>query len=336
MSNDVPNPHDRFFKELFSQRDTAADFVRHYLPEDFVSRLDLSRLTVVKESFIDEALRQFFSDLLLRVRLKDGKAVFIYILLEHKSEPDAFVGLQLLMYLTQIWRPYLRRRSKPLPLVFPVVFYHGVQSWNVSSSFQSLFNFTGLEMLRPLLPEFQYHLCDLSKLDINRGEARLRAGLLALKYIASAELPARLREIFTTVKELPKRLVMGYIKTVLKYLTNDEAKLRAEDIRQEVNHAFPEEQEEIMKSLARQWMEEGEQIGEQRGEQKGAQREAAKLALRLLHRRFGILGAELDEQIRALATEQLEELIEVLHSFEVKGELLAWLQANSSGQPAEA
>ncbi len=323
---EIPNPHDRFFKELFSQRETAADFVRHYLPEDFVAALDLSRLTIVKESFIDEEMRQYFSDLLLRVRLKEGKAVFIYVLLEHKSKPDEFVALQLLLYLAQIWRPFLRKRSKPLPLVFPIVFYHGAASWKASRNFQALCDFSGLEILRELMPEFRYHVCDLSKLEINRGGARLRAGLLALKYVASAELPQRLREIFAATKQLPKRLVMGYIKTVLKYLTNADTTLKKEVVRAEVNQAFPEEQGEIMKSLAKQWIEEGEQIGEQRG----AQREAAKLALRLLHRRFGILGAELDEQIRALATEQLENLIEALHVFTTKDDLLAWLQTQVS------
>lgn len=55
---DLPNPHDRFFKELFSQLDTVTDFVQYYLPEHFVALLDLRHLEIVKESFIDEDLRQ--------------------------------------------------------------------------------------------------------------------------------------------------------------------------------------------------------------------------------------------------------------------------------------
>ncbi|MGH9848700.1 MAG: Rpn family recombination-promoting nuclease/putative transposase [Blastocatellia bacterium] len=34
-----------------------------------------------------------------------------------------------MLYLAQIWRPNLRSKTKPLPLVFPVVFYHGDESW---------------------------------------------------------------------------------------------------------------------------------------------------------------------------------------------------------------
>lgn len=46
MPEEFPNPHDRFFKELFSQQETVVDFVRYYLPEDFVETLDLSELEI--------------------------------------------------------------------------------------------------------------------------------------------------------------------------------------------------------------------------------------------------------------------------------------------------
>jgi predicted transposase/invertase (TIGR01784 family) len=302
---------------LFSQLDTAADFIRHYLPEHLVAAIDLTTLEILKESFVDEELRQYFSDLLLRVKLKSGGEAFIYILLEHKSSPDDLVALQLLIYLARIWQPNLRDRTKPLPLIFPVVFYHGEESWNVSRSFNTLFDFTGLESLREYAPEFKYHLCDLSKIEITKGEARLRAGMAALKYGRSDELPSRLREIFETIKQLPEWRVMVYIRTVLKYLLNVTDKLTGEIIKLEVETVFPEQKGEIMKSLAQEWIEEGEQRGEQKG--------MAKLVLRRLHRHFGILEAELQEQIRSLSTEQLENLDEALPNFTLRDDLLAWL-----------
>ncbi len=67
---------------MFSQLDTAADFIRHYLPEHLVAAIDLTTLEIVKESFVDEELRQYFSDMLFSVKLKQGSEAFIYILLE--------------------------------------------------------------------------------------------------------------------------------------------------------------------------------------------------------------------------------------------------------------
>lgn len=325
MPNDFPNPHDRFFKELFSETETVADFVRYYLPESLVAAIDLATLEVVKDSFVDEDLRQYFSDLLLRVKLKNGGEAFIYILLEHKSTPDEFVALQLFLYLARIWQPNLRGKTKPLPLIFPVVFYHGEAEWNVSREFSALFDFTGLEVLREYVVGLKYHLCDLSKIEITKGEPRLRAGMATLKFIASPELTARLREIFVTVRQLPGERALRYIRTVLTYLISPPRKLAREVIKSEVKTVFPDQEGEIMLSLAEEWILEGEQRGERRGEQRGEQKEAAKLTLRLLHRRFGILEANLDEQIRSLSTEQLENLSEALLDFTAKSELLVWL-----------
>jgi len=322
MPEEIPNPHDRFFKELFSQQETAVDFVRYYLPEDFVETLDLTQLEIVKESFIDEELRQYFSDLLIKVRLKRGGEVFIYILLEHKSSPDDMVALQLLTYLVQIWRPNLSTRTKPLPLVFPVVFYHGDGEWNVSRTFQSLFDFTGLEALHELTPEFKHLICDLSKLEVTAGGPRLRAGLTTLKYVFSTELPSRLREIFETIKQLPEPLIMEYIKTVLTYLSPITGKISPETAKAALEAALPEKEGSIMQSLAETWIQEGMEKGEQKG--------VARQTLRMLHRKFGILEAELQERIRSLTIEQLENLGDALLDLQSKESLLAWLQTNAS------
>jgi hypothetical protein len=206
-------------------------------------------------------------------------------------------------------------------LAFPVAFYHGEENWSVSRSFNALFDFTGLESLREYAVDFKHHLCDVSKIEVAKGEPRLRAGMTTLKYGRSDELPSRLREIFETVKQLPEGRISGYIRTVLIYLINVKNNLTWEIIELELDTTLPEQKGEIMKSLAEKWLEEGEQ----KGVQIGAQQEAAKLTLRLLHQRFGILGAELDERIRSLSTEQLENLIEALSSFTSKDDLLAWL-----------
>lgn len=314
---EYPNPHDRFFKELFSEAETVVDFVEHYLPQEIVAAIDLTTLEIVKDTFIDEELRQYFSDLLLCVKLKKGGEAFIYILLEHKSQPDEFVALQLFLYLARIWQPNLRGKTKPLPLVFPVVFYHGEEEWDVSREFSALFDFTGLEALREYAVGLKYYLCDVTKIEIIKGKPRLRAGMMMLKYIHSDELPSKVKEVIQTIRQLPKRRAMGYIRTVLKYLSSTKHKLMPEVFRLELDTTFPDQKGVIMQTWTEAWIQEGEQRGEQE--------EAAKLTLRQLRRRFGILEAELSERIRSLPTEQLEDLSETLLDFKAKSDLLAWL-----------
>jgi len=56
----------------------------------------------VPGSFVDENLAQHHSDLLFQLQLKNGDPAFAYLLLEHKSSPDAATALQLLRYIVRI------------------------------------------------------------------------------------------------------------------------------------------------------------------------------------------------------------------------------------------
>ena len=63
MTTELSNPHDRFFKEVWSRKAIGRDFLRRYLPKDVVAMLDLKALELVKGSFVDPQLREYHSDL---------------------------------------------------------------------------------------------------------------------------------------------------------------------------------------------------------------------------------------------------------------------------------
>jgi len=65
----VSNPHDKLFKQIWSDRETAADFLANYLPQDISGLMDLKTLEICKDSFVDEHLKEYFSDLLYKVSL---------------------------------------------------------------------------------------------------------------------------------------------------------------------------------------------------------------------------------------------------------------------------
>jgi len=96
---EISHPHDKFFKELFSRPGTAEDFLRNYIPEHIAGILDTETFELVKDSFVDRSLREHFSDILGRVKLKDGTDVYVYVLMEHKSYPDRLTAFQLLRYI---------------------------------------------------------------------------------------------------------------------------------------------------------------------------------------------------------------------------------------------
>jgi predicted transposase/invertase (TIGR01784 family) len=97
------HPHYRFFKDLFSRRNAAEDFIRHYLPTEIIEWLVQEFLVICKDSFIDEALAGHYTDLLYQITLKSQQNAYIYLLFEHESLPEPRIGLDLLRYLVNIW-----------------------------------------------------------------------------------------------------------------------------------------------------------------------------------------------------------------------------------------
>jgi hypothetical protein len=53
--------HDLFFKQVFSIRESAVDFVRHILPPSMQEGIDYTTLTFEKDSHVDEKLSQRFA-----------------------------------------------------------------------------------------------------------------------------------------------------------------------------------------------------------------------------------------------------------------------------------
>lgn len=167
----INHPHDHFFQHTFARREVAADFLAHYLPQPVRDLLDLQSLTLSKDSFVDEALQDHFSDLLYTTRLQDGSTAHVYLLFEHKSYPAALVAFQLLRYMVRIWEEMLREQPEAgLRPIIPLVLYHGRTQWHVHQNFGSLLQ--GPEALRIYWPEFNYETdyAKLGKEFLNRQE----------------------------------------------------------------------------------------------------------------------------------------------------------------------
>jgi predicted transposase/invertase (TIGR01784 family) len=206
MKPEIPNPHDRFFKQVFSEKENALDFMIHYLPPEILSLVDLDSVEIAKDSSVDEELRESFSDILYRVDL-GGSPGYVYLLFEHKSFAYRFTALQLLKYMIRIWELHLKQfPKKELPVIVPLVVYHGETSWNAGLSLRDLIG-TDQELLVAYVPHFDFLLYDLSEFsdDQIKGEVLLRVSLLVMKYIFRDELPGKLIEIMQLLKDLAKR-----------------------------------------------------------------------------------------------------------------------------------
>ncbi len=79
------------------------------------------------------------------------------------------------------------------------------------------------------------------------------------------------------------------------------------------------EKEQVMQ-IVTSWMEQGIEQGEQKA--------TLKSVLRVLNRRVGSLGTDVQERLEALSVSQLEDLLDAALDFQGMDELIAWLDSN--------
>ncbi|WP_373507314.1 Rpn family recombination-promoting nuclease/putative transposase, partial [Thiocapsa sp.] len=276
----TPTPHDGFFRENFGRPAIAEDFLRHNLPAEILAEIDLGTLTIAKDSDVTPELRRIYSDLVYQVAYRGkhhGKALTLYLLFEHKSQPDGWVMLQLLRYILASGEAYRKPHpeARRLPPVYSLVLYHGQRVWRAPECFHDPVSPLP-EALAPYVPQFRYDLHDISaRNDAEiKGELLTRLIQLALRNIDSDEPRERLRELLDLIDTvIDQPTALDILESLLRYAVQGTRRLDEQDVRTLLIEHRPGEP--LMQTFVEKYIEQGEQRGE------------AKMLLRLIERKFG-------------------------------------------------
>lgn len=293
----IQNPHDRFFKETWTDPEVAKDFLQTYLPQGILSAIDLDTLEICRDSFVTEELSEYFSDIFYRVEAGQ-KTGFIYFLFEHKSYPDGGIRLQLLGYMLEIWRQYRKEiRSGKLPPVVPLVMYHNEKEWVVDTSFSSAVYIPNESFLE-FIPDFRFILYDLSRYSDEeiRGEVLLKVALLIMKHISDRELAPKLPGIFELLAELlAKDTGLKYLETLLKYILSGTEYVDEKDLASALRQVAGQSGEEMAMTAAERLVQMGKEQGIEQGLQQGMIQGSVKSLAEGLELAISIKFGETDE-----------------------------------------
>ena len=262
MANEVDRPHDSLFRRVFSDVGEAAGLLRTALPGVLRERMDWTSLKLLDGSFVDENLRQSQTDLLYEVAYgESAEPVWIYVLLEHQSTPDARMSFRLLKYCCRIWDTGVQDGAGPLRPIVPMVFYQGRHGWTHSTQFADLFPEVAREW--PWVPRFAHVLLDQTSLkpDEVEGGAKGRVAQWLMmaaygRHVALAmDMAARL------LRQLRPEIEIDYLELFVLYVmtTQDTAGTDAFD---EALRRHGHEQGGKVMSFAQQLLAEGEQRGQ--------------------------------------------------------------------------
>ncbi len=216
----IKNPHDSFFRSMLSKRENAVDFLKNYLPEKIIRLIDLKHLKIIKDTFVEKELQNYFSDLLYKTKIKRSD-IYLYILFEHKSYPDKLVAFQLLKYIVKIWEMEIKnsKKLKKLPPIIPYLFYHGKKKWNIGLNLIDIVNHE--KEIINYLPDFEYIINDLSQYSDNdiKGNVITKIMNLIMKHIFDRELDEALRKTFGLIRSIKdQKTGLELLEMMLRYV----------------------------------------------------------------------------------------------------------------------
>lgn len=268
-------PHDAVFKTFLHHPETARDFLQIHLPASLCELCDFQTLKLETDSFIEEELRAYYSDVLWSVKTTDGDG-YIYVVIEHQSTPNAHMAFRLMRYAVAAMQKHLDTGHQQLPLVVPMLFYHGAKS-PYPYSLCWLDEFASPKLARQLYAA-AFPLVDITVIPDDEIVQHRRMALLELiqKHI-------RQRDLMGLVEQIVSLLVTGLtndsqIKTLFNYILRTGDAPRFREFIRGVAERSPQHKEHLMTiadrlheaGFQKGWLE-GQQEGQQKGKQEGKQ-----------------------------------------------------------------
>lgn len=264
------------FRDIFSDNLKAKELIEIALPGEITDMFNWQSLSNENESFIDEELKEFFSDILFSVDISAGLNIKIYLLFEHKSYPDPAIWKQLLTYLSRIYN-----KMDKLNVVIPIVFYHGEKEWKTSRNFKNSFEIPEAVRNRLIkyIPDFQYALIDLSVEDIDEMliSLTMKVILYTFKNIKSFEDREKLENFVKLSKDLfYEDSGLKIIKKLLLYLytTNE---INPVEMKATISRLISEDKGNIAMTTAERLMKQGFEKGIEKGIEDAKKEDALKM-----------------------------------------------------------
>ncbi|MGI9250942.1 MAG: Rpn family recombination-promoting nuclease/putative transposase [Pseudohongiellaceae bacterium] len=289
------NPHDAFCKGSFAIPEYVDTFLYERLPREITNQFREGTLPeLVDSNFVGLGGRQSRGDILYRVLLKSGH--YIYILIEHKSQPDAKVLEQLLRYQQGIWERYAEKDAKGkrvLPYVIPLVIYHGKEPWDVAESYGEM---VGADEIvdKPYGLNFRYHLVNLTDIphDELSNHQEFQAVLAVLRGYGRRE--EGIENLVDILRALPDN--NQHLKDLAFWYLNQGWGLSYDALHTVVLKANSETGERDMISYSERMINKGK----------------AETFERLLGRKFGPLSQAVEKQIDQASPEEISKWIDEL------------------------
>jgi predicted transposase/invertase (TIGR01784 family) len=277
--------------------------------------VELENLEIQPGTYVDKKLKKFSTDMLFKTTINKREG-YVYFLFEHKSYPDRLVALQLLTYMVQIWNQKVNRENAThIPMIIPMVIYHGKSKWNIGTLEDLILDFDLLpEEAKQMIPDYHYQVYDLSRYSDEeiKGHAKLRIMISILKAVfgnSDADALQTIVKAGAALAELEEsEKGIEYFEVCLRYILDSRLDFSTEQLNiiiRELNDSYKEGSELTM-TLAEVLREEGRQEVRDIERYEAKKESLFDLAMDHLALKFGVLPADCQEKIATLDLKMLQ------------------------------
>jgi predicted transposase/invertase (TIGR01784 family) len=214
----IAKAHDHFFRMAMSDTRVSREFFEAHLPNDLWNIVDLACLELQSGTYIDDMRQESIADMLFKTMM-DGHEAYLYLVVDHQSRPDEMMPFRILKYICNIIAQHLKDTdSKRIPLIMPLVVYHGTSVWNYSTNINDLVdapnNLVETYFLKP------FTLIDLNRIDdaVLKEKTWLGVMELTLKHIFAKDMLPYVHDIIELLKRVENADGKNLAEIVLTYI----------------------------------------------------------------------------------------------------------------------
>lgn len=295
--------HDRLFKELLEN--FFSEFVEIFFPQVYEA-IDLEHIQFLKQEFFTDVTRgdKHVVDILVQTTLKEEPGI-ILVHVESQASIQRDFAERMFIYFSRLYQEHRCR-------ILPIAVFSYPQKRDEPDYFKLEFPFMPVLDFRFLILELKKH----NWRNYIRSNNPAAAALLSkMGYSAKERVQVKLEFLHMLVRmELdPARntLLTGFFETYLKLNEEEEKQLEAE-----IGKIDTKEAEKMME-ITTSWERKGRVEGRVEGQ--------ADLLIRLLKKKFTNVPTEIENQVKALPAEKLQQLAEAIFDLETFEDVKAFL-----------
>ena len=170
-------------KVIFDDNILCAQFLKDYVPLPILKSIRPEDIEDISERYVPLFTSEREADVVKKINLPDKNSVFLVSLIEHKTEVDYNVIMQLLRYMCYIWEDYQKETLKKsaeqskrsmeteekiltstykdfkYPPIIPIIYYEGKGDWTAAMNLKDRIYLS--DVFEAYIPDFTYVLMRL-------------------------------------------------------------------------------------------------------------------------------------------------------------------------------